>query len=305
MYNVSKKLIFEYLPEIYLENFKNNLEIATRLNFPKKPKKIITDNGSDTNELFKIWTALKIKNKTKLYILQHGNNYGTALHTDNNPEEIISDKFFSWGWKNSRKIFKGFNYQVKSKNLKENDSSFYFYLNAKPNLDQPRNTIYSWNQGLEQNYQFISRIKNLDDFKIIPHPHYLKTTNLNDYGILLKFKNNFSFKNYNSVPKLSIFGYDSTGFYKNISVNLPSIILFQIKNSHLKKEVIKDYENLKLGKVLFEDPRLLVNFLQSHNFDIDKWWYHKTTQNVINKFKSKYSRFSKNKIEDLKKFILA
>ena len=45
------------------------------------------------------------KFSSKLFYIQHGSEYGTSkFFFSENLETNLSDKFFSWGWKNSEKI---------------------------------------------------------------------------------------------------------------------------------------------------------------------------------------------------------
>ena len=71
-----ENFIYKTLPEImpvnYLENFnliENNLKL---LNWPINPKIIFTSYDHYHNDIFKIYTINKIRNKCKFYILQHG-----------------------------------------------------------------------------------------------------------------------------------------------------------------------------------------------------------------------------------------
>ena len=303
-FNVAKKLLFEYLPETYLENFKNNINKLATINAPTNPAKIITDNDFDTNELFKFWTAFKIKKKAKYYILQHGNNYGTSIHTINNPELSVCDKFFSWGWSDNKKIYKGFNYQVDKKNYNNLLPFIYLYLDAKNDLDLTFNTNKVWLNYIRQNYIFLKNLSNFKNFKIIPHPYYLSRGNLSDYGELLEFKKYFSFNQNKTVPKLAIYGYDSTGFLNRICANVPTVAFFKLNNFNLRKNIIKDYLMLKNSKLIFENPKELSIFLNANDIYLKSWWFDKFRQKKINIFINKYSRYKENKIEEIKKFII-
>ena len=302
-FEISKKLIFQYLPETYFENFDSNLKLAKKINFPQNPKKIVTDNDFDTNEIFKLWTALKTKGKSKYYILQHGNNYGTSIHTIDNPEQIACDKFFSWGWKDNKKVSKGVNYQIKKNKSIPYTDDYYLYLDAKLDLDFAFNNNEAWEKYIQSHLNFLDNLENKNKLKIIPHPYYSNKSNLSDYGELLKYKDFFSTLDYNKSPKLAIYGYESTGFLNRISYNMPTISFYNLKNSNLRKNAIKNYMKLVSANFLFISPLEAANFLNNKNFEINRWWFNKKSQTKLNNFKKIYTRVSNNNLEELFRFI--
>ena len=97
--NIIKFLIFELIPLSYLEEFENINKFTKAMNWPKQPKFIFTSNSFDNDEVFKIWTASKVERGSKYFAGQHG-NYGVSRnHFEPSIEEVTSDKFFTWGWK--------------------------------------------------------------------------------------------------------------------------------------------------------------------------------------------------------------
>ena len=73
--NALSFLLFELLPVCYLEGFTDLQKITEKLPWPKSPKFIFTSNNFHTDEIFKLWSAIKVERGTKYYIGQHGNNY--------------------------------------------------------------------------------------------------------------------------------------------------------------------------------------------------------------------------------------
>jgi hypothetical protein len=47
------------------------------MKWPEKPKFIFTSNCFDGDEVFKVWTALKVEQGISYFVGQHGNNFGT------------------------------------------------------------------------------------------------------------------------------------------------------------------------------------------------------------------------------------
>ena len=115
-------LIPKLLPLSFLENYKNLKKISKTLKWPLNPKKIITGNSYDFDELFKIWTAQKVISGSKFLIFQHGSLIGNHISHEENNEFKVCDNFFCWGKKNinNNKKITMFNFKVLNKKIKKN-----------------------------------------------------------------------------------------------------------------------------------------------------------------------------------------
>ena len=91
-----------------------------KLKLPEEPKFILTSN-IHANILFNFYIMKKKKeHKTKLILLQHGNNSSIDLKYKYSLEYKVADHFFTWGHKNSKKDIKLFNtHSIKIKKKKE------------------------------------------------------------------------------------------------------------------------------------------------------------------------------------------
>jgi putative transferase (TIGR04331 family) len=103
---ITRLLVAECMPTIYLEGFSNLKRISNNCYLPKKSKVIVTFNSWRDN-IFKFWLSNQVNNGAKLIYGQHGAGYGTNLkHYAERHELKICDTYLSWGWKgNSDKIY--------------------------------------------------------------------------------------------------------------------------------------------------------------------------------------------------------
>ena len=67
----------------------------------------------------------------------------------------------------------------------------------------------------------------------------------------------------------------------------------------INNNIVEDYHSLVQAGIIFNDPNLLNNHLQSIWNDIDKWWYSFKVQKTREDFCFKYARSSKNPIKEL------
>ena len=69
----------------------------------KETKKILSSYAHFDDEVFKNYKS-NLKN-TKYYIFQHGAAGMYNEHVSQFFEEKLSDRYFTWGWKNNNKTF--------------------------------------------------------------------------------------------------------------------------------------------------------------------------------------------------------
>ena len=98
------KIISNFMPSSYLENFEELKSILLSKVLPAKPETIFSSHLFH-NELLSLYTALTIeKNKTKLIYGQHGGVYGQYKFSTLEDHELsLSDEYLTWGWSKNKK----------------------------------------------------------------------------------------------------------------------------------------------------------------------------------------------------------
>ena len=299
------------IPIIFLENYKNALKKLEKLKFPQKPKLIITALDDQFNEPFKFYLANNIISGTKFYHLQHGGSYGTS---DDYPIEKfqlrLSDKFFTWGWKNKQKKLIPL-YCQKTIGVKINRSENtkgliipIFEWNLHPGDIQggrPRNLddVNLYVKNLIIFYSSLKpKIRRLSDFKYINYkghyPNYIKKILMKNFG-----KKNFFFSTNNTFSylkkyKLNIETVNSTGFLETFNLNLPTILIFEDQFCKIRKSAKKFFKLLKEANILFDNPKSAAIFINKNYSNIDEWWNSKKVQNAVKIFSYNYARTTNN-----------
>ena len=75
---VLRELFFEILPFYYLEQVNNLKYLRKELFLPNSNKRnVYTALGLYQENIFKFWLCEALSNNSKLFCIQHGNNYGT------------------------------------------------------------------------------------------------------------------------------------------------------------------------------------------------------------------------------------
>ena len=309
------------LPKSFFENFKNIENNLNNLNLPKSPKAISTASEHILNDKFKIYAASKIMKGSKYYIFQHGGSYGTSDFFPNEFFDIkLADKFFSWGWKKEKKITPFYCTRnlyiqnIKKKNL--NKQGLIIPFTEMPlalgNLQsgRPRNimeidsyveTLKTFYTKLETNIKKASVFKGVqnnineltyieDSLKyIIKNSKFIKSDK-NTYKFLYKYK-------------LYVETLNSTGYLESLSLNLPTLLIFNKKFCDIRKNAKKDFNDLKKVNILFNNPINAANFINKNYNNLEEWWSNPELQRIRKFFCYKYVRKTKDPFKNFKKIL--
>lgn len=308
---ILKKILLETIPIIYLENyhFLNN-----KITKSKLFKLIATSQHFDFNEYYKFLASKSYLNNCKIIYFQHGNIDGTDNFDVYNNHIKSSTKYLTWGWSHSfheeydsqnSNIIQKF-YNIKSSGEKifnindnfENElilfsshifKGIYFWDIQKKNKQLFKNQI-KFLKGIDR-----KMIKNL---KIKYHPseiNYNTVLRTEIYKLNIETNHEYTIKkvsNYNNL--LSVYSYDSTGFYEHIALNKPTIMYLENYHENILEEAIPYYSLLKEVKIIHDNPESAVEFVNSKWNDILQWWYSGKTQENLKIFSEKFSRYTDN-----------
>lgn len=306
-----RKEIPNALPIFSIETFKKNLHFTKKLNYPDNPKKIFTCVAYQGDELFKIYLAEKTKNKTKYYCGQHGNNYFTAYQSRISLDVKTSDKFLSWGYKNSKerivpisnikcigKIKKKTFFDPKGKLLILFDD---VGLNRSPiernDLDHKKlvstfSILNNLDNKLKKNSILRIRKSHQNEF----HGYYFKKFFKNVSFIIDIHKSNI--RDLQAASRLNYFNYYSTGMLENFVLNIPTVCFLdkdlEFHNTFLEKKL----KYLEEAKIVFYEKKKFIKHVTNIWNDVNFWWKSNKTQNLIKKFNANFN-LSNNSVDSL------
>ncbi len=315
--NFFDQIIYLFIPKSYLEDFYSINNSIKKSYWPNNCKKIVTAYEYKLNDIFKIWCANMVRNKSKYFIIQHGGSFGTAEYLlEEDYQKEIADKFLSWGWND--KYFKNvvkfnafqFNFFEKRKTNNENEILIcsHFHSKFSSKISSLPKTNYD---RLFKLYQIVKFIENLNtnsniriryqkytekfwNFKFNEKlfPNYVKF----DHGEknLQKIINNY---------KIIVHDNDSTAFLLSMYMNKPSILILNKKFERFRKISKQFYKSFEKKGIIFYDPKKAANFLNKIQNNIDNWWLDKSLQKLRSKFCFQFAKFSSNPTNDLQKII--
>ena len=303
-------LLFELLPICYLEGFKDLKKITDLVPWPKFPKFIFTSNSFHTDEIFKLWSAIKVQNGTKYFIGQHGNNYRTQKNSFPRIEEKTADKFLTWGWKNNLKKFvPAFIFKTAAKKKEKYDKKGKLLLietsyNEKLTI---WDSYFEFEEYFKDQKEFINNInqnpkKNLI-LKLDPNyvfksfDEYDKWSDF-DSDIKIIFGNEDIF-NLISKSRIVVHSYDSTGILETLSLNIPTIAFWQNNLDHLCDNVKSDYKLLIDAGIVHLSAKSASEKINKVWDNVDNWWFQNQVQDARKKFIEIYARNNSNSAKKL------
>ena len=317
--NILYDLIYENIPTVLLEGFKKNLSYAKSLAWPKYPKFIFTSNNFCTDEIFKLYTAMRCEENIKYFVGQHGNNYGARLSAKNYTEIITSDKFLSWGWKDDKKIIPTYMFS-KSKNKIKTPKSKNILFIVKPHnhnilkYNIYSNMIFKLKKNIELINNLNNEIKNRLFIRIVPNQTKAEFKNFffkNNLFFLdqeyyfqkyiknIKFdKRDISLEEASRDYELIIHSYDGTSFNETIYHNIPTLGIWYSKLDNYNFNAKKIYKNLKKNKVIHFNNDSIIKFLNNKKtHDILSWWNEKKVKSSVSSYQKQYSKSNIKKIK--------
>ena len=292
-----KKLIPIYLPSCHLESFIDLKKIINNMRLPKTPKFIFTSNSYEFDELFKLYTVLKKKLKSKYIIGQHG-NYLASLENIFFRDSYSADHYIDWGKNGLGLGQNGFNLKLVNKNIKNNKKGKILILDA------PYGTNNKVQNRMDENIpreNFLHDLLNSIDKRLHKHIviklHFTYIERDKSYiskiraicpDIKIKFSNKAIFKLLKQ-SRCIIHTYDSTGILESMVLDIPTFCFWPNKLNHIQKKYHKYYNELLNSDILFYEPKHLATKINKFFDDFDRWWLQNDTIDAVNNFLHQFS----------------
>lgn len=305
------KLFLELIPKCFLEGYSDLVAESKKMSWPSKPKVIFTSNNFDADDLFKVWAAHQIEFGAIYIIGQHGNNYGTHRYLNPSVDEIVADKFLTWGWSGELPS------QVPALMLKNPmgirgdyspDGSILLIQGWEGHKIGLWDNIAEYKLCLNDQKVFYEKLSNILQKKLVIrlHSDYLRSSS-NDLFFWKSINCQALIDNGNkSIAKLIassslvVHAYDSTGLIECLSANIPTLAFWQGGLDHLRENAIPYYELLIYVGIVHLSPQSAANKINELNGSIESWWQNPEVQGARRKFCEKFARSSNHPVKELR-----
>ena len=308
-------LLFEMIPVNYLEGYRDLVKASELIPWPKKPRFIFTSNSFVADEIFKVWTAEKVRTGTPYIAGQHGNGYGTHKYLEEAIEEVTSDKFLTWGWKRKLPQYTpAYNFKNASlPAIRDSEGAGILLIECNPTV-----RFVVWDQAddfskyMSDQFAFVSSLEKQvkRNLRVRLHPAF-KT---------MKGEEDIRWSNFDTDIKLDtgetpirelwkdnrliVHSYDSTGLLETLEANIPTLAFWQNGLFHLFDEALPYYELLISAGIVHLTPESAASKINEIWEDVDSWWRSPEVQSAREIFCGEYARTSQKPIRDLRKLLL-
>ena len=312
--NIVRSLVFELLPICYLEGFREVEKIANQQIWPKFPKFIFTSINFDGDEVFKLWTALKINSGIKYYVGQHGNNYGTLKNYTPRIEEFTSDKFISWGYKNEMPqytpafLFKTVGIKKKNYNSKGGLLLIEIHPYSRRRTSDATSEYIDY---FDDQKEFVRNLNKIPKEKLTIRLHQAhQIFEWDEKSRWFDFDNSIKLdtgkqdiRQLISQSRLIVHSYDSTGLLETLFQNIPTLAFWQNGFDHLENSAKPFYQKLVDAGIVHLSAKSASDKINVIWGDVDSWWSQTNVQEARKQFCECYARESQNPIYELKKIL--
>ena len=307
-----RTLIPRHLPLIYLEGYKDAINLLLKSAWPKSPKAIFTSNSYSSDDIFKIWAAEKIESGVPLLIGQHGGHDGMTLWNFMENHQInVADWFLSWGWKDLAPdkiipvgFFKALN---KVKPAVEGNALIVEMCLSRYSQMMSSLPVAS---GQWQNY-FNSQCRFVESLSLKVREKLLIRLFPEDFGhgqmSLWNEKYPDVFVDNGQAPlsklmsksRICICTYNATTYIESIFMNYPTIVFWDTDFWELRDGVVPYFELLNTVGVFHESPEAAAAQLDRVWDDVTDWWFSNNVQDARSKFCEQYARNPKSLVKSL------
>lgn len=292
-------LLDSYFPTCFLENFHHMDSFVKKNLIVKNPRFIFTSNEFLYNEFFKHYTALAVAGRSKYIVGQHGSAYGSLSDQLNTVEELTSDYFLTWGWKQNKNHQPlGLFTQLGKKKL---------YINRKINNLLLVNTNFPhkrefWDineyylNNLDEQIKFLKTLDFSLFAKVIVRSHHADKKILHTLkSIYRKINNKIIIDNgvkkiedYTNNNTLIVFSYLSTGFYEFFSRNIKCISFDSLKKERYQPKFYKELNKLNKDKLFFHNGSIaskhINSMLKENNLEIPNYNFNRSNCGFIKNY---------------------
>ena len=295
------KSIPKHIPRTYLEGYQKLSDQVAKSPWPKSPKLIYTANALWAQPVTMAYAAEKVENGTALVYGQHGGGYGVSKFSFSEEHEIkISRRYLTWGWDSKSEtslIPAGIGKipKIKRKKSKEYNTLLMITLNA---------SRYSFRLGSETTRNFLDYFEDYFSFTSllqdnIKNNMVVRLTNWDQgWSQPLRWKDKFpdvklELQNRDiykliSESRIVVHTYNSTGILETLSMGIPCIIFYDLKNMPLRDSAIPYFEELKQVGIFHDNPISAAAHIDSIWNNVDLWWTSNKVQKAVLNFNKRY-----------------
>jgi putative transferase (TIGR04331 family) len=312
-------LVPKQLPILYLEAYSSLVQKTKTVRWPKSPKLILTASSYLSDDFFKIWTAEKIENKSRLIIWQHGGYHGTRPSlTTHEHEKAIADNFFSWGWKDPNfskaKALPAGKLLNAAANIKADSKGGLLLIQASharySSIIEGHPMASQCGSYFDEQMRFVENLTPSIRKKLLIRTFFIDF----GWGQAKRWQEKFpgiSFDKKNqsltrsvSQNRLIVSTYNATCFMETLAANVPTVMYWNVKLYWEIHELAQPYfDRLHKVGIFHKTPESAAVHIELIWNDVEAWWKQEETQRAREDFCKQFCLTSPNWLMQWKKAV--
>ena len=309
-----REMIPLQIPAVYLEGYADLLTSIVNSSWPKHPKLIWTSNAHIDDDIFKAWAAQKVDQGVPLVLGQHGGLYGIGKWSFVESHELaICDRYISWGWRElsqDKVIPVGMIKAKKPLHVEHASKSKLLLVTLVPPRYSfcPASCVFSrqWLDYFNDQCLFVEKlsrsIQNSVTVRMYSHDYGWdhKARWQDQFSHLYLDEGNSSIEHLLSDTRLYVSTYNSTTYLEAFSMDIPTVIFWNIEHNELRDSAIPYFEDLKRVGIFHETPESAAEHVGRVWDNVAEWWYSEPVREVLTRFKKNYCHLPKDLLGHLK-----
>ena len=296
------KNLLNYLPLNIISLF-TFLENYYSIKKETKKKDVIISKRLFGRDYFK-FKKFVIKDFQNLILIsyQHGGLYGQEKDLIPETAEKLSSHYFaSWGWKGKNIIPLTKNYWSIADTKKKEYCLFVTWSPTVTFLSYYNNPEAIPSFSMHPTLQVMKKISERIPTILRLPPHHNSWRDKEYYRNIKNIKFDNHYKNFEKMAgeaKLVILNHLNTAALECLSMNIPTLIFCDKRFIEYNNLARSNLKKLIKAKIFFHNHKDLIKFLKKNNFNLQKWWSNKKTQNARKSFCDNYCVSKSNFLDD-------
>jgi putative transferase (TIGR04331 family) len=312
--NIVANLIPQYLPTCYLEGYKDATLLATNSDWTRQPRILMTANAFDSDDRWKLWAASQVDKGARLVISQHGGGYGSQEWSAMQNYELgVCDRYITWGWSESDMLRAHPAPATKLLGIRRRHPKRTGHcLLVTAALPRQSYWMYSAPVGpqfenyLEDQFRFAAAL----DHKV--RDDLLVRLFHRDYGWDIKERwqdreptiaTDAGHENLDKIlnaSRLYVSTYNATTFLESFTRGMPTLVYWDPKYWELSSSAQPYFDLLREAGILFDDPVICADMVNSIWDDIPDWWHSSEVQLAVKVFSERFAHVGPRPLRRLK-----
>ncbi|TVZ55505.1 putative transferase (TIGR04331 family) [Lutibacter sp. Hel_I_33_5] len=315
-HEIIKYLLPKLLPKIYLENYKNLVSTVKKTSLPKSPKFIFTASSHYDNSIFLEYAAKSNNLGSKLILADHGGFGCNAFNGAISYQLSVADVSLSWGWQDKDHINVrpfGILKTIGKNQTWDNNGLGLMVLGTMPRYSfdiRAMPIAGQMNDYFTDQFDFYGSLPESIKKKILIRLYQgdlgwdQKKRWQDKFRNVLIDSGKLSINNLLKKCRLFISTYNATTFMETLSLNVPTIMFWNINNWEIHDRAKKCFKELEEVGIFHATPQSAALKVTEIWDNVPGWWNQEETQKARTNFCNNFAKEVKNPIKELTKKLI-